>query len=137
MVVERLTHTLHDYPFGPPSTKPENKRYISAGVNEGQVVYLDRRNTVAAANALNETHAGRVVGIALETRSEGKSIEVAISGSVTHVKWKLTPGAKCFVSSGGMISHDPPDVGFVQRIGVAENEQTILLQIGEPVVLGG
>lgn len=117
--------------------KYSSNEYTSDGVQAFQVVYVHGADTVAAANAENETHAGRVVGISLHSADAGKRVIVADTGMIENYGWSLVEGKIYYLSTGGNISVTPSEIGFVQKIGVAVNEYTLFLQIEGAVILRG
>lgn len=107
----------------------------SGGIEAYQVVYIDSSNTVKAANALNPTHIGRVIGLTTEASDAGDDVNVCVIGEVINPDWNLTPGVSYFLSDGGNISTSIPVSGFYQRIGRALNTTTLILDLGEPVLM--
>ncbi len=104
------------------------------GVNAGQVLYINTLGTVQPANSDNITHAGKVLGFASESKSEGEDVLVLTAGDVTKGSWTLSPGLPAYLAAGGDVTQTPPDEGFSQRVGVATTATTINIRIGEPVV---
>ena len=124
-------------PPGPPGPAGSDApaSYTSAGVNAYQVVYLTTAGSVAAANAGNITHAGRIVGITESAAAAGSTATVRRSGSVTNTAWTLTPGQRYYLQAGGEIGTSTDNLAFVQKIGVAESATSLFLQIESPVIL--
>jgi len=46
----------------------------------------------------------------------------------------LDPGEAYFLGSGGDLTLTPPGSGFFQKIGVAKDSVTLLIQLSEPVM---
>jgi len=105
------------------------------GLQAYQIVYIDTLNTIKTASALNPTHINRVVGITTETVNTGENINIRIVGEVTNENWELTPGATYFLSDGGEITTNIPITGFYQRIGKALNTTTLIMDMGEPILI--
>lgn len=107
----------------------------SGGLQAYQIVYIDSEDTLKAANSNNSSHCGRVVGITTETAIEGEEINIRAIGKITNTLWDLTPGVAYYLSTGGEISTDIPLTGFFQRIGRALNSTTLIVELGEPVII--
>lgn len=142
VVVEtKKTHIVSVGTPGPPGPPGQDAESVAAtyiagtgGVNAYQIVYVSGAGTVLAANAQNETHAGRVVGIAAESTAAGQTVEVRRTGSVTNTGWTLTPGSRYYLQAGGEIGTNTDGLRFVQKIGVAETSTKLFLQI-EPAIV--
>lgn len=104
------------------------------GVVAHQVVML-YEDEIRPANGENATHAGYVVGMALQTALEGAQCKVQTSGEIVNPAWILSPGAIYYVSTGGTISLTPPTSGFVQKIGLAKNATTLVISLGEAITV--
>ena len=111
--------------------------YVSGGVAAFQVVYMTSTETVLAANANNPTHAGRIVGIALETKPTGQKVLVSRGGSVNNPAWSLTPGQRYYLQAGGELGENTEGLQFIQKVGVADATTRLLIQIEPPVRLNG
>ncbi len=107
----------------------------SGGLQSYQIVYIDSEDTLKAANSNNPSHAGRVAGISTETVLEGEDVNIRVTGKVENPLWDLTPGKAYYLSTGGEISTDIPLTGFFQRIGRALNSTTLIVELGEPILI--
>ena len=105
------------------------------GVQAYQTVYVDSEDTVRAANSDNPTHCGRVAGITLESGREGDQVTVRINGNISNLNWDLVPGDFYLVSTGGELTNLTPDVGFYQKVGKALTPTTLIVDLGEPVLI--
>lgn len=142
---------INDNPVNPPippipPTPQELKVTLVAGLTDkytvgvggviaGQVLFVLQDMTVQAANSANVTHADKVVGICLASKSAGDQVQVQKTGTIECIIWNLTPGKVYFLSSGGEITNVVPKTGFVQKIGVAETATKLVLQIENAVIL--
>jgi hypothetical protein len=107
----------------------------TGGVNTFQMVFM-ASNAVQTANSSNVTMAGRVVGMTTEAAGAGESVSVQTSGPISNSAWDLTPGSVYYFDNGGNPVASSPTVGFVQKIGIAENSTILILQIEPPIILG-
>jgi hypothetical protein len=57
-----------------------------------------------------------------------------IEGDITNPGWAWTSGDIIFLN-GTSLSTVAPSSGFVQRIGIAKTSQTIVVGLGDPVLL--
>ena len=81
---------------------------------------------------------GRVVGITIEDIPEGESGLVQRIGRVENQNWNLITGTPYFLGDGGEIINTVPKNGFIQYVGVAENEKVLAFSLGIPIkILGG
>lgn len=106
----------------------------SGGVNGFQVVYLASDSTARPADGTNQTHAGKVIGLAAAAQLEGVPAAIQLAGEIENPVWHLTPGEVYFLVAGGEISMTPPESGFVQKIGVAKTATVLVISLGEPTL---
>ena len=138
-VVDEIVKVVTVAEQGPPGP-PGSTEYITVkggvgGVNAFQLVIITLADTVQAANALEPSHAGRVVGMVTENIAEGVDGKAQTAGEVTNPLWNLVPGSAYFLASGGEIGVDIPVTGFIQRVGVAKNATKLLLSLSEPILI--
>jgi len=81
------------------------------------------------ADSGNTSHAGHIIGIAINDTFVASGAEVQFND------YFFVRGATLYVSTTGKPTVFPPGVGFQQRIGVATATDTILILIGEPIIL--
>lgn len=117
----------------------ENGTQYTAGSNIGiyQVVSVVYKGVVITADVIKQANA--VAGIALNSGSNGASILVATDGiSVSNPGWNFAlPNQPVFLSTTGSITQtldNLPVNGNVVRIGLAVNNNTILVQIDDEFV---
>ena len=104
-------------------------------LNAGQPVFLTATNTVLPATAENITHAGRVVGIALNDAVTGEIVRVKRSGSVTKDSWDFIPGQRYYLGPGGEFTLDPEGMAFIQKMGLAESATSLFIQMEPPTII--
>lgn len=104
-------------------------------LNLGQPVFITATNTVLPATAENISHAGRVVGIALNDAVTGEIVRVKRSGTVTKDSWDLTPGQRYYLGPGGEFVLDPEGMAFIQKMGLAEAATALFIQMEPPTIL--
>lgn len=119
-----------------PSASDDLVKYVAGSpVNGFQLLFITGDNRVAAANAQNETHAGRVVGFSVEPAEEGAFVKVRRSGSVENQAWSLDPGRRYYLQAGGEIGTETDGVLFVQKVGIAESTTKLFVQIDPPIIV--
>lgn len=125
------THTVDHALYSDNLTK-----YIigTGGMAAFQVAFINSANTIMAANAANASHAGRIVGILTAAGTAGETGTVKTSGAINNPAWNLTAGSIYYLGSGGEITATAPTVGFVQKIGVAQDATTLFVQIESPAI---
>jgi hypothetical protein len=119
---------------------------------QGETGSVGGQESYAAAQAIS---AGRVVtvvsniadyfdtsgnlepaGIAKNAAAQGDTVQVALNGPVTMAGWGLTPGAVYYAGANGTLISDPTQaVGRVQIIGVAEDANTLIVNIQQGIIL--
>ena len=104
------------------------------GINAYQVVMIDPITGVSIpADGTNSTHAGHVVGMALTDINEGEDGYIQQIGEVENLSWDLDLGEIYYLVVAGTLSKTPPVIGFWQRIGIAKDSVTLIINLGEPV----
>jgi hypothetical protein len=86
------------------------------------------------ANSSNLTHIGRVAGIAVGDIALGESGLIELEGEITNPAWSWVPNSKLFLNGSGL-SAVAPATGFAQMIAMARSDQTIIIRIGDPILL--
>lgn len=107
----------------------------TGGMSAYQVAFISSANTIMSANAVNTSHAGRIVGILTADGTAGATGTVKTSGEINNPAWNLNAGSIYYLGSGGEITSVPPTVGFVQKMGVAQDVTTLFVQIEPPIIL--
>jgi hypothetical protein len=128
---------------GPPGLRGESGATDSpidyfcgvGALNIGQAVFITATNTVLPATAENITHAGRVVGIALNDAVTGEIVRVKRSGSVTKDSWDFIPGQRYYLGPGGEFTLDPEGMAFIQKMGLAEAATSLFIQMEPPTII--
>ncbi len=125
--------------MGPPGPGAEETDIIvtvgTGGVNSFQLVYIDDNDTVRAANALNPSHYGRIIGFVLSGGNPGDEVVLKTGGKLENPLWNLTPGAVYFAGEGGEITTNIPATGFYMKIGRALNSTTLIIDLGESILI--
>jgi len=86
------------------------------------------------ADSVNLTHRGKVVGISLQTVLSGISFRVVTEGEIINNTWTWVAGDIIYLN-GINLSTIAPSSGFIQKIGKAKNNTTIIVQLGESILL--
>jgi hypothetical protein len=86
------------------------------------------------ADSNNTAHFGKVIGIVQLATLIGFVASAVDEGEIQNPVWSWTPGAKLFIN-GTSISTTPPTSGFSQKVAVAENANTIIVGLGQPILL--
>ncbi len=105
------------------------------GVVAYQVVMMWTDGTVIPADGENATHAGLTFGMATETIAEDAEGSIQIGGEIENLSWNLDPGEIYYLAIGGTISKTPPATGFWQKVGVAKDSVTLIISLGEPILI--
>lgn len=99
----------------------------SSALTVGAAIAMDGSAPVQADHTIL-AHADRVVGI------YAGNGQIVTSGEVSG-PWSLTPGLPVFVGQNGEPVHSVPSVGFQQKLAVATSSSTMIISVGDAIVL--
>ena len=85
-----------------------------------------------ANNAALDTQA---IGFSREDGSPGYEITVTTSGEIDFGTDVFVPGEQQYLGENGEVINAPPTSGIVQKVGVALNEQILLISLSQPIIL--
>jgi hypothetical protein len=110
------------------------------GVSVGQIVYVTSTNTVCTADCNNIVCSNRVIGLAVNSASQGEIVHVKSEGKIINALWKgiYVTGDLVYCGTSGEITKSPNinTSKFIQKIGVFTNDEGELkLEIAESVEL--
>jgi hypothetical protein len=109
---------------------------VSGGLTAYQFVIIDPADgTAHCADGENPTHAGLAVGITAEGRAAGQPVTIQVAGEITNPLWDLYAGEIYYLAIAGTISRTPPSIGFWQKVGTAKNAATLIIRMGESILL--
>jgi hypothetical protein len=109
---------------------------VSGGLTAYQFVIIDPADgTAHCADGENPTHAGLVVGITAEGRAAGQPVTIQVAGEITNPLWDLYAGEIYYLAIAGTISRTPPSIGFWQKVGTAKNATTLIIRMGESILV--
>lgn len=108
---------------------------VSGGLTAYQFVIIAPDGTCHCADGENPSHAGLVVGITAEARAAEQPVTIQIAGEITNPLWELDAGEIYYLALAGTISRTPPSRGFWQKVGNAKNRTTLIIKLGEPVLV--
>lgn len=77
---------------------------------------------------------GKVLGVTQDTVSIGMEATVVFNGEIINSLWSWAPGSIVFLN-GSSLSTIPPLTGFSQKLGIVKNQSTLLVELGEPIML--
>lgn len=86
------------------------------------------------ANSGNTAHFGKVIGVTKAVVSSGFSVDVTQIGELVNSGWTWTPGDIVYLN-GNLLSSVSPVSGFVQKLGIARNSTTLIVELASPVLL--
>ena len=86
------------------------------------------------ADSSDLTHLGKVIGITNATTLQGSLVKIWPAGKITDLSFNFTLGP-VYLTTNGFMTQTPPTTGFIQQIGVALSQTTILVQILSPIVV--
>jgi len=86
------------------------------------------------ANSSDNHVAGTVIGLAVNDIAEGALGVVQRFGFMTNTVWSFVAGDRLYLNGSGP-SVVVPTTGFVQRVALAVNSNTIFIALCEPIIL--
>lgn len=86
------------------------------------------------ANSTKLHKVGRCHGLASDNTLVGTAGRFQCTGTIQNTAWSFIPGENVFLN-GYNLTHSIPTTGFVQKLGTAKNNNTLVLNIGEPITL--
>jgi len=100
-----------------------------------RAVVMQDDGTINYADNTNPSHAFRVIGITTGAIASDVAGDVRIFGRITEPSWSWAIGDPVYLSTAGMLTQTPPAAGFLLKIGCPEASDTLLVKIGEPIIL--
>lgn len=85
---------------------------------------------------LTQAHAGRAIGMALQSANIDGTLNVRHSGKVVESTWTLSEGANYFLNTNGSMTTVPPSSEFIQLLGTSSNSTTFDINIQLPIIIG-
>lgn len=76
----------------------------------------------------------RVIGLAISNIANGFSGDVQQDGEIMNIAWSWTKGLPVYLNGTGL-SHTSPVSGFIQKIGIAINTNTIEISINQSILI--
>ena len=116
---------------------PNMKKTFVAGmvISALKLVYCDINENVFVADNEDVFDKALVVGMALNAATLGNNVEVLIFGIYEDLSWNWTANDLLFLDTNGNITSVPPIVGYQTTIGKALSNNSILLNIKDPIEL--
>ena len=105
------------------------------GAEEFKVVWIDTEGKVHLADSRDEQQFGRVVGVALDTRTDGQTVRVQRKGYVERMGWGLDVESYLLGADGELVKNPVPGARFIQEIGFGINNGTLAVRLSEPILL--
>lgn len=107
----------------------------SGNISSFNLVMATGANTVAKNDPTDTANYDLCVGVAKTSALTGETVQVVTSGEVDQAGWGLTPAAIYFAGPNGTITTSPPVSGLLQRVGVAKDPDTLILDLDDPIEL--
>jgi hypothetical protein len=82
----------------------------------------------------NTAHYGHLAGITVVATATGFMAPIRRSGLVNNPAWSWTPLAVIFCGPSGL-TMTPPTNGWLQSVGIAQSDMSMLINLGEPILL--
>lgn len=121
-------------PPGPPGADFVFQCIALEPVGGHRVVIGSGFNGVRYADAANETHYGKVLGLTLNAASAEGVVSVKNVGAVDESSWTLTPDADIWLASNGHFTQTPPNTAFTQRIGYALTPTRMWVDLSDSII---
>jgi Protein of unknown function (DUF3168)/Uncharacterized conserved protein (DUF2190) len=82
----------------------------------------------------NAAHAGRVIGVTTTSASAGNDVTIQIMGIITDAAYTFNPDLPVYARTDGELFNTPGASGISQYMGVATGTDTLMINIGLPIV---
>ena len=86
-------------------------------------------------NPADLTQLGDIAGIASASAQQGTPVAVQFSGPMANPAWSWVLGLPVFFDGSGQLTQTAPIKGFSQAVAIPVSGSSILVEIGDPVVL--
>jgi len=75
------------------------------------------------------------IGLSVGAVSINEIVSIQTSGTMVITGMLFAPGGDLFVGTNGLITQVPPTSGYIQRIGTAQTNEIIIIEISQPIYL--
>ena len=122
---------------GPAGPSPSSAEFIAAIPLDGhRMVTMNGSSQLIYADHTELSHAGRIMGLTMESSAAAASITISSSGLVTNPGWSWDLAKPAiFLATAGQISQTPPSSGFACVIGYAVSATQLFVRIQQPTIL--
>ncbi len=111
-----------------------DSRIAAVALAGHRAVVLDAQGEAQYADNTDLTHVDRVIGITTQAVVQGAQVAIQSVGRLGGLAG-LTPNTGIWLSTNGQLTQTPPTTGFAQRLGWADSTSSIIITIGEAIVL--
>ena len=121
-------------PPGPPGNSGYSEGVAGATISVYQVLAISG-DQVVPADPTNLAHAGRVIGVAIQSAIAGSTVQYVKIGTILGGSW--TPEALYYLGLGGNLSTTPRATGavFQQMIGIGKTSTSFCISLSPPLLL--
>lgn len=97
-------------------------------IDQYKVVSINDEGKAVVAS-IDDLSTKKVIGIQLETVSEGEYLQIQVQGNIKNSSWQFTPGSEVYLINEGGLSDSMPSSGlFNVQLGIAVEIDTIQLR---------
>jgi hypothetical protein len=111
------------------------KKKALGNIGADRFVISNINGTISHADQTNLNHLGKVLGITLNSASDGEDVDILLTGFVSFNGWDFDVNLPIYLGVNGLITQVLPVNGFSQILGFAESPDTIFVNLREPIVL--
>jgi len=142
IIVEESTPTITisgigiQGPSGPPGTGGYSETTAGESISVYQVIVQGVDGKAYIADPTNASHAGKVLGVAIQSATSNNSLQYIATGTINGGSW--TPGTLYFIGLSGSLSSSPRAIGarWSQFIGTGKTSTSFNVGLGIPMVVG-
>lgn len=98
------------------------------------VVIKSGTGTVSLADHNLLSHIHQVLGVSLNSATQGTEVQVQSFGLITEPSWNWIDGP-VYLGVGGQLSQTPPTTGFLLIVGTAMAPTVLMVKLGVPITL--
>jgi len=113
-----------------------DQTYIAGeNISALKVVRVGDSGNVFTANNINTSSAHKIVGVSVNSAILNETLTVRHTGTLTDVVWNWIIGSPIFFDNNGILTQTPPSSGFLQQVAIPKTTTTIILKLGEVIII--
>jgi hypothetical protein len=109
---------------------------VSRPISGHRVISIDENGEAVYADRMNLQCLKRIIGISVTAAVEGGQIKVIKDGEIEEPSWVWDITRLIYLGENGTLTQVLPQNGSIVVLGFPINSNTMIVDIGEPIILG-